>query len=108
MLIKQKHNTTKKEAVEKIDNFLNGLMKKDFPGGVTIKNPEKTWTDSTMNFSFKAKKGLMGTTISGTIKVTDTDVVLDSTLPGLVTTFVGEDKVKEVITKELAKLFIKK
>jgi hypothetical protein len=105
MLIKQKHNTTKKEAIKKIDNFLNNLMKKDFPGGVTIKNPKKTWVDSTMNFSFKAKKGLMGTTISGTIKVTDTDVVLDSTLPGLVTTFVGEDKIKEVITKQFKEFF---
>jgi hypothetical protein len=56
-------------------------------------------------FSFKAKKGFIGTTISGVIRVNDDSVVMDSDLPGLVTTFVSEDKIRDVINKQLDGLF---
>jgi hypothetical protein len=105
MQIIKQHRTTKNEAIKKIDSFLNDLMKREFPAGVKIKDPEKKWNGSVMNFSFKAKKGIVGTTISGTISVNDTEVRLDSTLPGIVTTFISEDKVKEVITNQFNELF---
>ena len=105
MLINQRHGTSQAEAVKKINNFLNDLMKREFPSGVKIKDPEKRWNGNVMNFSFRAQKGLMGTTISGTVSVTDTEVSLNSTLPGIITTFVSEDKVKDVITKQFKELF---
>lgn len=105
MQIIKRHGTTKNEAIKKIDSFLNDLMKKDFPAGVKIKNPEKTWRANVMFFSFRAKKGIAGTTISGNVSVNDTEVKLDSSLPGIVTTFVSEDKVKEVIAKQFDELF---
>ncbi len=105
MKIVKEHETSKEVAIDKIDNFLKDLMKREFPGGVKIKNPQKKWKDNIMEFSFKTKKGFMGTTISGTIRVTDTQVILDSTLPGLVKTFVSENKVKDIIVKQFDKLF---
>lgn len=105
MQIVKKHETSKKVAIDKINNFLEDLMKRQFPGGVKIKNPQKKWNGNVMDFSFKAKKGIAGTTISGTIAVTDTQITLDSTLPGLVKSLVGEDKVKEVIVKQFDELF---
>lgn len=105
MLINQKHGTSQVEAVKKIDNFLNDLMKREFPAGVKIKDPEKRWNGNVMNFSFRAKKSFMGATISGTVSVTDTEVSLNSTLPGIVTTFVSEDKIKEVIANQFKELF---
>ena len=54
-------------------------------------------SDNVVHFSFKPKKRFIGTTISGVIRVNDDSVVIDSDLPGLVTTFVSEDKIRNVM-----------
>ena len=91
-----------KEAIHKIDSFRDGLMKRDFPGGVVIKDPSKEWVGNRMNFSFKAKKGWIGATISGDILVTDNSVVvLISDLPALIKTFVSEEKIQKVIADQI-------
>lgn len=46
----------------------------------------------------------MGTTISGVITVNDDSVVMDSDLPGLITTFVSENKIRDEIHKQLDNL----
>jgi hypothetical protein len=58
-----------------------------------------------MHFSFKPEKGFIGTTISGEIRVNDDSVVIDANLPGIVTTFVSEDKIRDVINEQLDSLF---
>ena len=58
-----------------------------------------------MRFSFKAKKGFLGATISGVIHVNQDSVVMDSELPGLVTAFVSEDQIRNVINEQLDGLF---
>lgn len=105
MHIELNHKTEQKTAVSKIDNFLTELMKKDFPGGVKIKNPEKEWNGSKMNFSFRAKKGLMGITLKGSIIVTGEKIILDCEIPGMLKTFVSEDKSEEVITNQVNEIF---
>src|SRR5258707_2243756 len=88
MYIERRHNVGKEEAIHKIDSFLDDLMRRQFPGGVTVKEPFKSWSDDAMHFSFKARKGFIGATISGVIRVNDDSVIMDSDLPGLVTAFV--------------------
>ena len=105
MHIERNHNVGKEEAIHKIDTFLDDLMRRQFPGGVTIKEPSKSWSDNAMHFFFKAKKGFVGTTISGVIRVNDDSVAIDSDLPGLVTTFVSEDKIRDLINEQLDSLF---
>jgi Putative polyhydroxyalkanoic acid system protein (PHA_gran_rgn) len=105
MHIERKHNVGKKEAIHKIDTFLDDLMRRQFPGDVAIKEASKSWSDDVMRFSFKAKKGFFGTTISGVIRVNDDSVVMDSDLPGLVTAFVSEDQLRNVINEQLDGLF---
>src|SRR5215831_16310372 len=105
MHIERNHNVGKDEAIHKIDTFLDDLMRREFPGGVIIKEPSKSWSDNAMHFSFKAKKGFIGTMISGVIRVNDESVVIDSNLPGLVTTFVSEDKIRDLIDEQLDSLF---
>jgi hypothetical protein len=80
-------------------------MQRQFPGGVTIREPSKSWSDDAMRFSFKARKGFIGTTISGVIRVNDDSIIVDSDLPGLVTTFISEDKIRDVISQQLDSLF---
>jgi hypothetical protein len=105
MHIERNHNVGKEEAIGRIDTLLDDLMRRQFPGGVMVKEISKRWSDNTLNFSFQAKKGIIGTTISGVIHVNDKSVALDSDLPGLVTTFVTEDKIRDAINKQLASLF---
>ncbi len=104
MHIERNHNLGKEEAIHKIDSFLDDLMSRQFRG-ITIQEPSKSWSDNVMHFSFKARKGFIGTTISGVIRVDDDSVVMDSDLPGLVTAFVSEDKIRNVINEQLVGLF---
>jgi hypothetical protein len=105
MHIERNHNVSKEEAIHKIDTFLDELMRRQFPDGVKITESSKSWSDNAMHFSFKPKKGLIGTTISGVIRVSDNCVVVDSDLPGLVTMFVSEDKIRNVVNEQLNSLF---
>jgi Putative polyhydroxyalkanoic acid system protein (PHA_gran_rgn) len=105
MHIERKHNLRKEEAIQEIDTFLDDLMSRQVPGGISIKEPLKSWSDNVMHFSFNAKKGFISTTISGVIRVNDDSVVMDSDLPGLVTAFVSEDKIRNVINEQLESLF---
>jgi len=105
MHIERTHNVGKKKAIHKIDTFLDELMRRQFPGGVAIKEASRSWSDNAMRFSFKAKKGFFGTTISGVIRVNDDSVVMDSDLPGVVTAFVSEDQIRNVINEQLDGLF---
>jgi putative polyhydroxyalkanoic acid system protein len=105
MHIQRNHNVGKEEAIHKIDTFLDDLMRRQFPGGVAIKEASKSWSDNVMRFSFKAKKGFIGAMISGVIQVNDDSVVMDSNLPGLITAFVSEDKIRNVINEQLEGLF---
>jgi Putative polyhydroxyalkanoic acid system protein (PHA_gran_rgn) len=105
MYIERRHNVGKEEAIHKIDSFLDDLMRRQFPGGITIKEPVKGWSDDAMHFSFKARKGFIGAKISGVIRVNDGSIIMDSDLPGLVTAFVSEDTIRNVINKQLDDLF---
>ena len=105
MHIERRHNVGKEEAIQKIDTFLDDLMHGQFPGNVTIKEASKSWSNDAMSFSFKAKKGFLGATISGVIRVNQDSVVMDSDLPGLVTAFVSEDQIRNVINEQLDGLF---
>ena len=105
MHIERRHNVGKEEAIQKIDTFLDDLMRRQFPGDVAIKEASKSWSDNAMRFSFKAKKGFFGATISGVIRVDDDSVVMDFDLPGVVTAFVSEDQIRNVINEELDGLF---
>jgi hypothetical protein len=105
MQIEHNHNVGKEEAIHKIDTFLDELMHRQLSAGVTVTEPSKSWSEQTMRFSFKAKKGFFGTTISGVIRVNDDSILIDSDLPRLVTTFVSEDKIRDVINEQLDSLF---
>ncbi len=105
MRIERNHNVDQQQAIQKIDSFLDELMHREFPGGAVVKEPTKSWSGNTMNFSFKVKKGFISTKIAGTIQVENGKIIMNSDLPGLVTTFVPEEKIEEVINKQFDTLF---
>lgn len=107
MHIDHPHNTTKSEATQKIDSLLDELMQRQFPGNVRIEESHKEWSGDTMNFSFRVKKGILKKTITGTVSVNDQLVVMDMDIPSVITIFVSETKISEVINRQLDKLFDK-
>jgi hypothetical protein len=104
MQIEQPHALGQAKAISRIDNFLEDLMQRQPPGGVTIKDARKEWEGNRMNFSFAAGKGFLSTTIRGVMEVTKDKVVLTSQLPALVRSVLGEDRIKETIGRELARI----
>ena len=55
--------------------------------------------------SLRGQEGFIATTISGIIRVNNNSIVIDSDLPRLVTTFISEDKIRDVINEQLDRLF---
>ena len=93
MRLKVEHNLSRQKAIEKIDSFLDKLAEKELPAGITIDNPQKSWSDNVMTVSFKAKKGFFGVEIKGTATVFDDHVIIEMDLPAIVTSFVSEDEI---------------
>ncbi len=104
MRIKRSQDVGQQKAIRRIDTSLDELMQRYLPHPA-IKDPSKSWSGNTMSCSARLKKGPFGPTISGSIRVTDQSVVVDSDLPRLLTMFVSEDKIRDVIGKWLDGLF---
>jgi hypothetical protein len=104
MQIEQPHGLGEANAISRIDRFLDDLMLRQPPGGVTIKDARKEWDGNRMSFSFAAGKGFFSTTIRGVMEVTKDRVLLTSELPALVRGVVGEHRIREVIARELARI----
>ncbi len=106
MRVEKPHQLGSEAAIQKIDTFLESLMQRPPTGGVVIKDPSKNWAGNVMDFSFKAKKGFLGATISGKVYVNDASVVMDADLPALIRTFVSEDKIRDAIGGQLDRMFL--
>jgi len=50
-------------------------MPASFRAMLRLKKPPESWADNVLRFSFNAKKGFFGTTISGVIQVNDASLL---------------------------------
>lgn len=101
MRIRRTHHLGKAEAVRKIDRFLEDLVRHP-PAGARVSDAHKQWDgNGAMSFSFRVSKGFLSTSISGTLEVSDRDVVLQGTVPPLVATLVGEEKIRAVVEERM-------
>lgn len=98
------HHTTQEEAIKKIDDKINELLGQKYPG-IEVIDPSKEWEENIMRFSVTVQKMLFTLDFSGNLIVTDEEVVADGEIPGLLLTFVTEEKIREVLTEEFNKLF---
>jgi hypothetical protein len=106
MHLERSHKIDKDDAIRRIDTLLDKLMQSQLPAGVTIKEASKTWTGDAMDFSFKPKKGFISPgTVSGIVRVGVNSITMDATLPPLITTFVSEQTIRDVINKQFDQLF---
>ena len=91
------HDKGQKEAMRIIDQSAKDLIGGLPTGPVKITDTEKSWNGNTMTFSFRAKMGLFGSLIHGTILVTEKDAIIDIELPGIVKNFFPEEKIRAAV-----------
>ena len=100
MHIEYPHTLGREAAVARLDRLLDTLVREP-PGGAEIGHIVTEWHGSRMQFSFTASKSGFGTTIRGTLEVTDDRVIVDSDLPALVKAALGEARVEQAVTTGL-------
>ncbi len=105
MRMSREHNTTKQEAIRKIDRCLDELLKQEPSDKAKLEEFHKSWDGGTMTFSLKVKKGFMSINMKGIIEVMDTSAALTMDLPLIVQQVVGEEKVRKIINEEADTLF---
>jgi hypothetical protein len=90
------HHTTKANARQKLEEKLAGLLSQF---GGHAEEVEHHWAGDTLNFKGKAR----GFALSGTVEVTDAEVIFDGKLPFLAIPF--EPKIREAVKKEVETMF---
>ena len=94
------HSKTKAEAMQAVDRAMDDLFRGfDLPA-VTLLNPQKSWNGSVMTFSTTAQMAFMKSPISGTVEVTERDIIIDADL-GLLNRFLPEDKTRELFESRI-------
>ena len=101
MHIEKSHHLGQQEAMRRVDTFLDTLVHRPLPAGLSIENPSKVWSGHVMNFSLRVKKGWLGTPLAGTLSITAQSVVMDFALPGIITAFVSENDIRTLIEQQL-------
>jgi hypothetical protein len=104
MRIEHPHAVGQAEAVRRLEGALGQVLSRPLPAGIELQDAQRSWNGGRMAFSFKAKKGFFSTTIGGIVEVTDTAVVIDAPLPAMVSSFFGEDRIRDRIAQELGRL----
>jgi hypothetical protein len=104
MHIEVPHPLSKEEAIRRIDASIAELLQREPPAGVSISDVAKTWVGEVMNFSFRARKGFFGVTIGGRLQVGEGMVALDAELPGILKSFISEEKIRADIQRQLGQI----
>jgi hypothetical protein len=99
--IELSHSLNGSEAIRRLDTFLESLIAREWPHGIEVTDARKQWAGNRMTFGFAVGKGGFSTSIEGTVDVDDGRVVLESPLPALARLFVGEDRIREAVAREL-------
>lgn len=103
MRVQVVHALGRADARLKLSGFADALAAREWPG-VTVRDLTRTWTGDRLDFSFAAAKGFFSLPIRGWLDVSDGEVVLDTDVPPVVLSMVGEAKIRDVLTAELSRL----
>lgn len=95
------HQTTAEEAIQIVDGSADGLFAGVGGGAVELADRRQQWSGSRMAFSLTARLGFIALPISGTVVIDDINVTINCDLPPLVTTFVGEEKIRAGVERKV-------
>ena len=104
MRVQVSHELGRREARHRLAEFAEGLARREWPGGAELSEVRQTWTGDRLDFSCVAARGFFSLTLRGWLDVADAEVVLDADVPPMLATFVGEDRIREVLAGELGRV----
>jgi len=92
------HNRTKAEVMQTIDRGFDELSRPNAGLPVQLEVKQKSWLGSVLNFELAAKMAMFSSPITGTIEVTDSDVIINADL-GMLNRFVSDETAAEMFGK---------
>jgi hypothetical protein len=104
MQIDVEHDLGMEEAIRRLKTYFEELKGRQWPGGIEVAEARTGWNGNQMEFSFYAGKGGFGIDIIGNVDVRENLVVLRSELPVLARMFLGEDRIRSTVSRELERV----
>jgi hypothetical protein len=98
------HNITVEQAIFIVDKSADDLFAGASGGSVELAERRKGWRGSLMDFSLTARVGFISLPIAGTVIVDDAFVTVHCELPTLVKTFVGEEKIRLSVERNVRRM----
>jgi hypothetical protein len=92
------HNRSKAEVIQTIDRSFDEMSRPNAGIPVQLAVKSKSWQGSVLNFELSAKMAMLSTPITGTVEVTDTDVIINADL-GMLNRFVSDETAAEMFGK---------
>jgi len=92
------HNRPKAEVIQTIDRSFDEMSRPNVGIPVQLAVKSKSWQGSVLNFELSAKMAMLSTPITGTVEVTDTDVIINADL-GMLNRFVSDETAAEMFGK---------
>lgn len=103
MKITVAHDSSKDEVKQAVNRSLDDLFTNSVPSPVKLLQQQRSWNADTLTFSLIAKMGPMGmvsTPITGTVHVSDRDLIIDVNL-GILERLIPADKARQAISTRL-------
>src|SRR5690349_1219208 len=94
MRVSVSHNKSQQEAMKTVDDVVDKMFQPNGAGPLRMTDVRKNWNGSTLNFSMNAALMMMAAPISGTIQVTERDIIIDCDLPPFLTGLLPENKIR--------------
>lgn len=104
MRVHVSHDLGRRGARQRLAAFADGLARREWPGGADVSDIRQHWTGDRLDFSCVAARGFFSLTLRGWVDVADSEVILDADVPPMLASFVGEDRIREVLEAELTRV----
>src|SRR5579863_6506846 len=100
MRITISHNKGRERMIQIVDRAFDEVFQGVAQVPITIANQQKSWQGPLMTLSLIAKMGFISNPISGTVAVTDSDVIFDADL-GMLAKLIPADKIQTALQTRL-------
>jgi hypothetical protein len=94
------HNRSKAAVIESVDRSFNEILKGVDGIPVRLVLQQKSWKGSVLTFLLDAKLGLLSSPVTGTVEVTDEDLIVDADF-GFLNRLVPERTVSKTISNRI-------
>jgi len=103
MIIRREHSLPVKIVRQRIESAISSALDSP-PGGATVVETAKSWSNDVMSFRVKARRRILGLSktviISGTVAVTAEHVTVTLAIPTIVKAVIGESRVRALFDRE--------